>query len=64
MLFFQQLFCYIIYAYQEKGFLMKKILLLLGAIITFVFSGTGEIKEINDTLQHGKGNFDGNGEQK
>jgi H+/gluconate symporter-like permease len=34
---------------------MKKILFLLGAIITFIFSGTGAIKEINDMLQHESG---------
>jgi hypothetical protein len=42
---------------------MKKILLLLGAIITFIFSGTGEIKEINDTLQHENGKMGGTGQQ-
>jgi hypothetical protein len=42
---------------------MKKILFLLGAIITFIFSGTGEIKEINETLQHEKGNVGGSEQQ-
>ncbi len=34
---------------------MKKILFLLGVIMTFILSGTGEIKEINDMLQNEDG---------
>lgn len=30
---------------------MKKIFLLLVAIVTFVLSGSGEVKEINDSLK-------------
>ena len=55
MLCSQQPFWSIIDLYHQKGSAMKKILFLLGAIITFIFSGTGAIKEINDMLQHESG---------
>jgi hypothetical protein len=33
---------------------MKKIFLLFVSMVTFILSGTGEIKDINDTLQKNK----------
>ncbi|WP_277619075.1 hypothetical protein [Sulfurovum riftiae] len=40
---------------------MKKIFLLLVAIVTFVLSGSGEIKDINDALKHKSSHSDESG---
>ena len=34
-----------------KGAVMKKLFFLAVAIVTFIFSGTGEVKKINDDLK-------------